>query len=106
MNEEILPSAMMKAGECILPDGTDMKYRLFVPECEEEIPVVVYLHGSGFRGSDNLIQIDNGYICHFLSDEKCIVHPVKRGWEQKILECLKTDCLTIIVLAKVLIVHF
>lgn len=73
MNEEILPSEMMKAGECTLPDGTAMKYRLFVPECEEEVPVVVYLHGSGFRGSDNLIQIDNGYIRHFLSDEKCIV---------------------------------
>lgn len=54
MNEEILPSEMMKAGECTLPDGTAMKYRLFVPECEEEVPVVVYLHGSGFRGSDKI----------------------------------------------------
>jgi predicted peptidase len=43
--------------------GTEMPYRLFIPSAPARgrpLPVVVYLHGSGGAGTDNLKQISGG----------------------------------------------
>src|SRR5262245_32013327 len=43
--------------------GTRMPYRLFVPDERSRakpLPVIVYLHGSGGIGTDNLKQISGG----------------------------------------------
>lgn len=69
----IIPSEVMKQGEFILQSGAVMKYRLFVPEHKDKIPVVLYLHGSGFKGNDNIRHIDNGYIRHLIGRGDCIV---------------------------------
>jgi predicted peptidase len=39
-----------------------MPYRLFRPETTEKVPLVVYLHGSGGQGDDNLRQLGLGNI--------------------------------------------
>jgi predicted peptidase len=44
-------------------NGTKMQYRLFVPDQKARtrpLPAIVYLHGSGGIGSDNLKQISGG----------------------------------------------
>lgn len=43
--------------------GATLPYRLFIPEAanrERALPVVIYLHGSGGAGTDNLAQISGG----------------------------------------------
>lgn len=43
--------------------GTTMPYRLFVPDAQaraKPLPVIIYLHGSGGIGTDNLKQISGG----------------------------------------------
>jgi predicted peptidase len=43
--------------------GTDYRYRVFVPaefNKKKSWPVVLFLHGSGERGEDGLIQTDVG----------------------------------------------
>jgi predicted peptidase len=45
------------------PDGTTLAYRLLSPETQEpgkRYPLVVFLHGAGERGSDNLKQLKHG----------------------------------------------
>lgn len=37
-----------------------MPYRLFRPEASGKLPLVVYLHGSGGQGDDNLKQVERG----------------------------------------------
>ena len=39
-----------------------MPYRLFKPEATDKLPLVVYLHGSGGQGDDNLKQLGLGNI--------------------------------------------
>ena len=39
-----------------------MPYRLFRPEAKGKLPLVVYLHGSGGQGTDNLKQLALGNI--------------------------------------------
>ena len=39
-----------------------MLYRLFHPETKGKLPLVVYLHGSGGQGTDNLKQLALGNI--------------------------------------------
>jgi predicted peptidase len=61
----------MKSAEITSADGQDsMKYRLFVPDNLEDkkYPLVVWLHGAGGRGSDNLSHLDDG-VGAFLSYE-------------------------------------
>ncbi len=44
-------------------NGMRMAYRIFVPDAEQRVrplPVVIYLHGSGGVGDDNLRQIGGG----------------------------------------------
>jgi predicted peptidase len=43
--------------------GTDMPYRLFIPNAATRVralPLIVYLHGGGGNGTDNLRQIGGG----------------------------------------------
>src|SRR5580698_5218677 len=42
--------------------GWEMPYRLFRPQGVEKLPLVVYLHGSGGLGNDNLKQLAFGNI--------------------------------------------
>ena len=45
------------------PTGTAMPYRLFIPETDarkKPLPLIVYLHGGGGVGADNLKQISGG----------------------------------------------
>lgn len=80
----IKPPEVMKQGEWILQNGAVMKYRLFVPEHSGKIPVVLYLHGSGFKGNDNIRHIDNGYIRYLIGHGGCIVLapqcPINETW--------------------------
>jgi predicted peptidase len=44
-------------------NGARMPYRLFVPDAQQRLrplPIVIYLHGSGGIGTDNLRQISGG----------------------------------------------
>jgi len=44
-------------------NGRTMPYRLFRPsEGSDKLPLVVYLHGSGGSGNDNMLQIEGGNI--------------------------------------------
>ena len=45
-----------------LTADTGMKYRLFVPESDEPLPLVVTFHGGGERGTDNYKQMVNNRI--------------------------------------------
>lgn len=52
-----------------------LPYRLFIPlhyDQKKKYPLVVYLHGGGGRGNDNLKQIDggNGYLIDFFTSDK------------------------------------
>lgn len=64
--EEILAAKVFKGSQ-----GRTMPYRLYVPENydkQKKYPLVLYLHGGGGRGDDNLKQIEggNGYIVDLL----------------------------------------
>lgn len=54
--------------------GETLLYRLFVPkdyDAKKKYPLVVYLHGGGGRGTDNLKQIQggNGYLIDLFTQE-------------------------------------
>ena len=60
--------------------GTTIPYRYYIPENydpEKKYPVVLYLHGAGSRGSDNVIQLTtNGAALNtaiFRSEYECIM---------------------------------
>lgn len=67
-----------------------MPYRLFRPEVAEKLPLVLYLHGSGGQGDDNLKQLGLGNIFGtrvWLLPESQKAHPcyvvvpqTDRGW--------------------------
>jgi predicted peptidase len=45
----------------VIVDGTEFKYRVFVPKSHDpnkKMPVMLFLHGSGARGADNIAQVD------------------------------------------------
>jgi predicted peptidase len=75
--------------------GETLRYRLFVPrnyDPRKKYPMVVYLHGGGGRGSDNLKQIEggNGYLIDFFTQTETQSRypsfvvapqsPVTEGW--------------------------
>lgn len=64
--EDILIAKIYKGSQ-----GRTMPYRLYVPDNydkQKKYPLVLYLHGAGGRGDDNLKQIEggNGYIVDLL----------------------------------------
>ena len=53
-----------------------LPYRLFVPDCEERVPLVVFLHGADAYGDDNELQLsmhDIGTV--FASEDWQKLHP-------------------------------
>jgi predicted peptidase len=46
----------------VLKGELEMPYRLFRPETTGKLPLVVYLHGGGGLGNDNLKQLQFGNI--------------------------------------------
>ena len=65
--EDILVAKIYKGSQ-----GRTMPYRLYVPENydkQKKYPLVLYLHGGGGRGADNLQQIagGNGYLVDLLT---------------------------------------
>src|SRR5579872_1027796 len=70
--------------------GDTLKYRLLFPDADtlRKYPLVIFLHGSGERGSDNEAQLKWG-VMNFASDKNMIEHPAlvvapqcpeKMGW--------------------------
>lgn len=60
-----LSAAPPEAREWKAPDGTVVRYRWAAPERVEEgktYPLVLFLHGSGERGTDNTAQLKHGVL--------------------------------------------
>jgi predicted peptidase len=63
----------------IASDGTTRGYEVFVPAARAhrgKLPIILFLHGSGERGSDNRIQLDAGlgpYVREHAADFPAIV---------------------------------
>ncbi|RUT79121.1 prolyl oligopeptidase family serine peptidase [Ancylomarina longa] len=57
-------------------DGTALNYRLLSPDYNttRKFPLIVFLHGSGERGSDNEAQLKWG-VLNFATDEALSLHP-------------------------------
>jgi predicted peptidase len=70
---------MMQAETYTDPNGLVLPYRIYVPEsggAEEPYPLVLFLHGSGERGSDNRAQTGkNGVMQTLLSEENRAEYP-------------------------------
>ena len=70
--------------------GDTLNYRLLFPDSDtlRKYPLVIFLHGSGERGSDNEAQLKWG-VMNFATDQNMILHPAiviapqcpeKSGW--------------------------
>ncbi len=46
-----------KADSCLCDCDAAIKYRLFIPDTSQPRPLVLFLHGAGERGNDNLSQL-------------------------------------------------
>lgn len=64
----------------VVSDGVRHRYQVFVPAAHAresgKLPVILFLHGSGERGSDNRIQLDAGlgpYVRQHLADFPALV---------------------------------
>lgn len=63
----------------VVSDGTTHRYQVFVPLARArggKLPIILFLHGSGERGSDNRIQLDAGlgpYVREHAADFPAIV---------------------------------
>jgi predicted peptidase len=74
--------------------GETLPYRLFVPanyDRRQKYPLIIFLHGAGERGDDNSLQLKNGEVLRFISDEVQAKHPclliapqcaVNRKWSE------------------------
>ena len=63
-----------------------MPYRLFKPTATGKLPLVLYLHGSGGQGDDNLKQLQLGNIFGTTR----VVAP-RKSKEVSLLRCGTTD---------------
>ena len=57
------PEEMFEAQQYTAPNGEELSYRLLAPEQitgDTAYPLVIFLHGAGERGSDNLAQLKHG----------------------------------------------
>ena len=64
----------------VVSDGVRHRYQVFVPAAHAhesgKLPVILFLHGSGERGSDNRIQLDAGlgpYVRQHMADFPALV---------------------------------
>lgn len=88
--EKILTARVFKNAH-----GETLRYRLFVPgnyDGKKKYPLIVYLHGGGGRGTDNLKQIQggNGYLIDFFTQAETQARypslvvapqsPMQEGW--------------------------
>lgn len=88
--EKILTAKVFKNAK-----GETLLYRLFVPQNydpKKKYPLVLYLHGGGGRGNDNLKQIEggNGYLIDFFTQAETQARypslvvapqsPMQEGW--------------------------
>lgn len=75
-------------------DGTSFRYRVYLPpnrKADENLPVMLYLHGAGNRGSDNESQL-NGLAEQIEANQSSINFiivipqcPPDRFWDEKLL---------------------
>jgi len=66
-------SGQMEAWQFRAPNGIVLPYRIYVPEdydSETEYPLLLFLHGSGERGNDNLAQVKKNSVMQTLLNEK------------------------------------
>ncbi len=56
--------------------GDTLKYRMLFPDADtlRKYPLVIFLHGSGERGSDNEAQLKWG-VMNFATDQNMMLHP-------------------------------
>ena len=58
------PASPMAAKTHMSPEGQTIGYRIHVPaaatNAAEKLPLVLFLHGAGERGEDNLVQLKHG----------------------------------------------
>lgn len=64
------------SGKYISTDGDTLNYRLLYPDYDtiRKYPLVIFLHGSGERGSDNEAQLKWG-VMNFATDQAMIMYP-------------------------------
>lgn len=62
--------------EKYIENGDTLSYRLLIPDAnrQRKYPLVVFLHGSGERGSDNDAQLKWG-VMNFATDQNMLAHP-------------------------------
>ena len=69
-------SNTMRAETYTHEDGTMLPYRIYVPESQNALPLVLSLHGSGGRGNNNRAQIgQNSVMQVLLNDENRVAFP-------------------------------
>src|SRR5580704_17982602 len=56
--------------------GDTLNYRMLFPDADtlRKYPLVIFLHGSGERGSDNEAQLKWG-VMNFATDQNMMLHP-------------------------------
>jgi predicted peptidase len=62
--------------ESYIEKGDTLNYRLLIPDADRQrkYPLVIFLHGSGERGSDNDAQLKWG-VMNFATDQNMLAHP-------------------------------
>jgi predicted peptidase len=62
--------------EKFIEQGDTLQYRLLFPDADRlrKYPLVIFLHGSGERGSDNDAQLKWG-VMNFATDQNMLAHP-------------------------------
>ncbi|TDW99259.1 carboxylesterase family protein [Dinghuibacter silviterrae] len=77
---EALPASAQvsrfSANNFVDENGDTLRYRLLFPDANRfrKYPLVIFLHGSGERGSDNEAQLQWG-VMNFATDQNMLAHP-------------------------------
>src|ERR1700742_1364946 len=60
----------------LVENGDPLNYRMLLPDANkfQKYPLVIFLHGSGERGSDNDAQLKWG-VMNFATDQNMLAHP-------------------------------
>lgn len=77
-NETVSAERTEVSAEELYAKGSNdvLVYRLFTPETEEEkVPLILYLHGAGAIGDDNITQITTKDAASFVTEEMQETHP-------------------------------